>query len=77
MLLDLSWARYLRIFSMKRFHLFLRVLHTFGLLPNILILRAAFSFHKVRKFFHRLIPSSHLLHVRNDLALDNPFYLAL
>jgi len=37
MSLNLSRAEHLRILSMKPFHLFLRVLHTFGCLPNILI----------------------------------------
>jgi len=75
MSLDLSRARHLRTFSMKPFHLFLRVIHTFGWLPSILILHAAFPFHKIVKLFHLFTPSSNLSRVRNDLTLDDPFYL--
>ena len=77
MLLDLSWARHIRIFSLEPFPLFLRVLHTFRWRPSILILYAAFPCHKISKLFHRLIPPSNLSHVRNDLILDDPFYLPL
>jgi len=57
MSLDLSRTRHLRVLSMKPFHLFLRVPHTFGWLPSILVLRAAFPFYKIPKLFHRFIPS--------------------
>jgi len=77
MLLDLSQARHLRVLSMKPFHLFLRVLHTFGWFPSILVLGAAFPFYKILKLFHRFIPSLHLSRVGNDLTLDDPFYLPL
>jgi len=76
MLHDLSWARPLRNLSLEPVHLFLRVLHTFGCGPSILILYAAFPCHKISKPFHWLIPPSNLLHVRNDLILDDPFYLS-
>ena len=75
MLLDLSPARHLRVLSMKPFHLFLRVLHTFRWLPGILVLRAAFACYKIPKLCHRFIPSSNLSRVGNDLTLDDPFYL--
>jgi len=77
MLLDLSWARHIRILSLEPFPLFLRVLHTFRWRPSILILYAEFPCHKISKLFHRLIPPSNLSHVRNDLILDDPFYLPL
>jgi len=60
---------------MKAFHLFLRVLHTFGWFPSILVLSAGFPFYTVPKLFHRFIPSSNLSRVGNDLTLDDPFYL--
>jgi len=75
MSLDLSWARHLRVFSMKPFHLFLRVPHTLGGFPRIFIIRAAFPFHKVPKLFHRFIPSANLSRVGNHLTLDDRFYL--
>jgi len=77
MLLDLLRALHLRAFFMKPFHLFLRVLHTFEWLPSILVLCAAFLFYKIRKLFHRFIPSPHLSRAGNDLTLDDPFYLPL
>jgi len=75
MSLDLFLARHLRVFSMKPFHLFRRILHTLGWLPSILILRAAFPFHKIPQLFHLFIPSSNLSRVRNDLTIDDPFCL--
>jgi len=75
MLLDLSRAWHLRAFFMKPFHLFLRVPHTLVGFPPILILRAAYPFHKIRKLFHRVIPSSNLSRVGNDLTLADPRYL--
>ena len=75
MLLDLSWAQHLRIFPMKPFYLFLWVLDPLWLFPSVFILRAAFRFHKLAKLFHRIISSSNLSHVGNDLTLDDPFYL--
>ena len=75
MLLDRSRARDLRVLSMKPFHLFLRVPHALAGFPRIFILRAAFPFHKVRKLFHRFIPSSDLSRVGNDLTVDDPVYL--
>jgi len=74
MSLDLSLTRHVRIPSLKPFHLFLRVLHTFGWLPSILILRAALPLHKIPQLLHRLLLSSNLSPVGNDLALDYPFY---
>ena len=73
MLLDLAQARHLRVFSMKPFHLFLRVLHTLGWLPGIFILRASLPFHKIPKLLYLFIPSSNLPRIRNDLAFDDPF----
>jgi len=75
MLLDLGRVRHLRAFSIKPFHLFLRVLHNFGWFPSIFILRTAFLFHKIPKLFHHIIPSWNLSRVGNDLALDDPFHL--
>ena len=75
MLLDLFLPRHLRVFSMNPFHLFIRVLHTFGWLPGILILRAAFPFHKIAKLFDLFIPSSNLPRLRNDVTLHDPFCL--
>jgi len=72
---DLSRALHLPVFSMKPFLFLLRVLHTFGWFPSILILCAAFPFHKLSKLFHRFIPSSNFSRVRYDLTLDDPFYL--
>ena len=78
MLLDLSRARHFRVFSMKPFHLFLRVVHsTFRWLPSILVLHAAFPFYKIPMLLHSFIPSSNLSRVGNDLTLDDPFYLPL
>jgi len=75
MLLDISRARHLCVFPMKPFHFFLRVVHTLGWLPSILILHAAFPFHKRPKVVQRFNPSSNLSGVPNDLTLDDPFYL--
>ena len=77
MLLDLSRARHLRVFFMKPFHLFLRVLHTFRWLPSILVLCAAFPLYTIPKLFPRFIPSPHLSRVGDHLTLDDPFYLPL
>jgi len=77
MLLDLSLARHPCVFSMKPFHLFLRVLYTFTWLPSVLVLCAAFPFYKTPKLSHRFIPSSNLSRVGDHLTLDNPFYLLL
>jgi len=77
MLHDLTWARHLRVFSMKPIYLFLRVPHTSRWFPSVLVLRAAFPFYKRPKLFHRFIPSSNLSCVGNDLTLDDPFYLPL
>jgi len=77
MLLDLSRVRHLRVCFMKQFHLFFRLLPTFGWLPSILVLCAAFPFYKIRKPFHRFITSWHLSRVGDDLTLDDPFYLPL
>ena len=77
MLLDLFRARHLWVLSMQPFHLCLHVSHTFGWLPSILVLRAAFLFHKIPKFFHRFIPSLNLSCVGNDLTFDDPFHLLL
>ena len=77
MSLDLSRAPHLRVLSMKPFHLFLRVHHTVGWLPSILVLRSAFPFYKIPKLFHRFVPSSNLSRVGNYLTLDDPFYLPL
>ena len=73
MSLDLSRARHLQVVSMKPFHLFLRVLHTFVWFPSIVVLRAPFPFYKIPNRFHCFIPSSNLSGVGNDLALHNPF----
>jgi len=75
MLLDLSQARPLRVFSMKPFYRFLRVLHTFSWFPRIFILHTAFLFPKIPKLFHHFIPSSNLSRVGNNVALDHPFHL--
>jgi len=73
---DLSGGRNIRVFSMKAFHLFLRVLHTFGWLPSIRVLHVAFPFIKIPKIIHRFIPISHLSPRRNDLAFHS-FYFRL
>jgi len=77
MLLDLFRALHLRVLSMKAFHLFLRVLHTFWWFPSIIVLRPAFPFSKVLNLFHRFIPSSNLSRVGDNLTLDYHFYLPL
>jgi len=75
MLHDLAWAQHPRVLSMKPFHIFLRVLHTFGRFPSILDLRPGFPFYKVPKLFHRFIPPSNQSRVGPDLTLDDPSYL--
>ena len=77
MLLDLPQARHFQVLSMKPFHLFLRVPHTFRWLPSVRVLRAAVPFYKIPKLFDQFIPPSNLSRVGNDLTLDDPFYLPL
>jgi len=60
MLLNLLRARHPPVFSMKPFHLFLRILHTFAWFPHISMICAPFPFHKIPKLLHRFIPSSNL-----------------
>jgi len=43
----------------------------------MLILRAAFPLHKIPKVSQQFIPSTNLLLVRNDLPMDDSFYLPL
>ena len=69
--LNLIRSRHVRVFSMKTFHLFLRVFHTFGWLPGIFIFCASFPFHEVPKLFYHFIPSPNLSRVRDDFTLDN------
>ena len=73
MLLDLAQARHLQFLSMKPFHLFLRVLHTFRRLPSIFILRVSLPFYKIPKLFYLFVPASNLPSVRNNFAFDDSF----